>query len=431
MYIVLRRIIAFAEFNGLPRASKAMESRRTGAVSGTVDREVWHRAEVWESICAIDRIMSMMWAMPLGTPNSPLPKRKILDDNGQVVPQSYLYYLADIASRIMELDGMYTAGRSGQELFNTVLGVDQELRLLASQVPPSWWRQEWSTLNGAAILQYWHYYLTVRAHLQLALREDQSQQFAFNFVTGLEASRELAKRYVALRCLFPSGFFAIRVIDLQAFTAAVFLLLASHRSTTETAGTTTVTSTSQQHQQQHPNLDVMTSRDLAQAVVDSMERAANMSAGATADFGRQAATAIRSLATLLQHPQTPGHAPQQKATLHLPLVGNIHVARKPRGNGSQTQSMPPFPPQYPGQQQQHDQQQHQYEQNPQLLNEELRRPPATTAMPDFAPKQQLHQSVPDYSFDTTLSYSMEIPDDFYTFLNDDETLMNEQWLTWS
>ncbi|KAI7536343.1 hypothetical protein KC343_g18440, partial [Hortaea werneckii] len=65
MYIVIRRIVAFAELSGLPGAPEAIESRRSGTVTGTIDRDLWHKAELWESICAVDRIMSMMWSMPL------------------------------------------------------------------------------------------------------------------------------------------------------------------------------------------------------------------------------------------------------------------------------------------------------------------------------------------------------------------------------
>ncbi|KAI7692331.1 hypothetical protein KC353_g18677, partial [Hortaea werneckii] len=107
MYIVIRRIVAFAELSGLPGASKAMESRRSGAVAGTIDRDLWHKAELWESICAVDRII--------------------------VITQSYVSRQAQIASRILDLDSMSSSGKPGYEMFNTVMSIDQELRYLANQ----------------------------------------------------------------------------------------------------------------------------------------------------------------------------------------------------------------------------------------------------------------------------------------------------------
>ncbi|KAI7374647.1 hypothetical protein KC336_g20166, partial [Hortaea werneckii] len=102
MYIVIRRIVAFAELSGLPGAPEAMESRRSGAVTGTSDRDLWHKAELWESICAVDRII--------------------------VLTRSYVYRLAEIASRILDLDRMSSSGKPGYEIFNTVMSIDQELR---------------------------------------------------------------------------------------------------------------------------------------------------------------------------------------------------------------------------------------------------------------------------------------------------------------
>lgn len=403
MYIVLRRTIAFAELLGLPRASKAMESRRLGAINGEIDQALWHRAEVWESVCAVDRIMAMMWSMPLGTPNSALPKRALLDADGKVVAQSFLYHLVEIASRVLELDGMYSSGMPDPELFSTVMGIDQEIRYLAMAVPKSWWWTEYSALEASAILQYWHQYLTVRAHLQLALMQDHSQQFAFNFATCLEASQELSRRYAVLRPLLPVGFFASRVIDLQAFTGAVFLFLASHRHTT--SATLAMQS----------NTDAESPRRHGQRIIDTMQQAADAGTGAPADFARQAAAAIRSLAMLLSQPQAYGDA--LRATLRIPLIGKIHVSRKGNaaGNGGAggVAGQPPIAPssgplpvqQFPNQ-------------------TESLMPSDGTASGGFAPLP-----MQDWGLDQ-LSYSMEIPESFYPFANDD-IFANEQWLTWN
>ena len=68
----------------------------------------------------------------------------------------------------------------------------------------------------------------VRTHLQLALKYKESIP---NFSTCFDACQELARRYVSIRPILPAGFFSDRVIDLQAFTATVFLLLTSYRTT--------------------------------------------------------------------------------------------------------------------------------------------------------------------------------------------------------
>ena len=350
----------------------------------------WRRkkAEVWESICAVDRITSMMWSLPLATVNYPLPKRLIVDAQGQVNPQSYLYNLADIASRVLELDNIYSSGRPLMELFNAVISTDQELRSLASVTPKTWQKINWPELSIDALLQSWHQYLTVRTHLQLALKYDEGQQFAFNFIACLDACQELTRRYVSMRPNLPAGFFANRVIDLQAFTATVFLLLASYR-TTRSSGT-------------FPQaVDVSVTTSLVNEVVSIMVFAADRAGG---DMAHQAAEAIRSLSSLLQQPQT---SESQKITMSLPLIGRIHVSRKSYA----AKAVPKQP--YP---------------TPSEQSQGPWQPTASNAGSDPAAQAMPFRSS-DLNLMDSLSYSMEIPES-YPFLTD-ETLGNEQWLTWT
>jgi hypothetical protein len=388
----MRRVIALAELLGLPRTSMAMTSQQElPIITPHVDQpnsspslvRFWRKkAEVWESLCAIDRITSMMWSLPLTTINYPLPKRPIVDSQGQVDPQSYLYSLADIASRVLELDNMYSSGRPLMELFNAVIGTDQQLRLLTSLTPKNWRKIHWPELSIDTILQYCHQYLTVRTHLQLALRYgDEGQEFAFNFTTCLDACQELARRYVSMRPILPVGFCFNRVFDVQVFTATVFLLLASYRITTGGSRNSLQA------------VDVNVTTALADQVVGMMDFAAHRSGG---DFARQAGDAIRSLSSLLQQPQA---LESQKITLNLALVGRIHVSR--RSNAART------------------------------VEEQPRGPWQTTMSTNGCTPaaQAVSFRSSDLDLMDSVSYSMEIPEN-YAFLAD-ETFGTEQWLTWT
>ncbi|KAI6882665.1 hypothetical protein KC334_g16350 [Hortaea werneckii] len=297
---------------------------------------------------------------------------------------------------------MSSSGKPGYEMFNTVMSIDQELRYLANQVPSTWWKINWPSLESSAILQYWHQYLIVRTHVRLALTQDPNQQFAFNFATCMEASQALARRYGALRPLLPIGFFASRVIDLQAFTGAVFLLLASQRNVL--AGNNRLGS-SDNFSEAEAN------RTLAHGIVDTMERSAADATGTAADFGRHAAGAIRSLSNLLLQPPSDGG--YQKVTLHLPLIGNIHVTRKPAAN---TASQSGGEGVSSGYMQQYPQSAGQTDLSNSVVND-----PTTDAAQGFL--------MGDPHLDM-LSYSMEIPDTFYPTLSDD-IFNSEQWFTWN
>ena len=327
----------------------------------------------------------MMWSLPLATVAYPLPKPPIVDPQGQVCPQFYLYYLANIASRILELDNIYNSGRPLLELSEAVIGTDRQLRSLASLTPQSWQRTHWPQLSIDALLQYWHQYLTVRTHLQLALKYHENQEFAFNFATCLDSCQELARRYVSMRPILPAGFFANRLIDLQAFTATVFLLLASYRATPDSS-----------------TLPRAVHISVTTGIVDQASRmmgyAANQVGG---DFAHQAADAVRSLNSLLQQPQS---FKSQKVTLSLPLVGRIHVSRKFHVAGFVPEQPYTTPSQEP-----HGSWQ------------------TTTSSDVLHPAQAMSFESQDLDSMDSLSFSMEIPEN-HPFLTD-ETYETQPWFT--
>ncbi|KAL2064625.1 hypothetical protein VTL71DRAFT_3762 [Oculimacula yallundae] len=396
MWLTLRRIVALAELNGLPRATLAL-NKYDESISGTQGGAkisadpsaiaLWRcKAEVWASICAIDRIQSLMWSLPLATANYPLPKRPIVDANGQVDAQAYQYSVIEIAARILEIDNLVQAGRPMEEVFQVVVETDQQLRTIDSLTPKGWQRIEWSEFSIYAILQYWQQYITIRIHLQLALKYD-GRDFTFNFVTCLSAAQELTRRYISLRPLLAPGFFANRVLDLQAFTAMAFLLLAVCRGS-YSAGSLFQT------------VDTEMLLGLVDGGVETMRQAATRAAG---DFARQAADSICSLRSLLMQP----HASEnQKITLHLALIGTIHVSRKAQPTSNVLSN--PLPS----------------SQQPEMSWQ----PSTSTSgiahdhtIPLFDPSGN--------GLMDSLSFSMEMPESYPLFA--DQTSGSEPWLTWS
>ncbi|KAH6690800.1 hypothetical protein BKA61DRAFT_625617 [Leptodontidium sp. MPI-SDFR-AT-0119] len=394
IWLNVRRIVALAELNGLPRAATALakhvESTLGGqggpkpAVNPAVVASWKLKAEVWTSICAIDRIQSLMWSLPLATANYPLPKLPVIDAAGQVDAGAYQYTIIETATRIIEIDNLIQAGRPLEEAFQVVIETDQQMRALNSLTPKGWQRIDWPEFNIYAILQYWQQYLTIRIHLQLALKYD-GRDFAFNFITCLGAAQELAKRYVSLRPLLAPGFFANRVLDLQAFTGIVFLLLAVCRGSYSSGPF-------------FQSVDSKGTLELVDKAVETMRFAAARAAG---DFARQAADSISSLRSLLMQPQT---SENQKITLRLALIGTIHVSRKTRP----TSNVPANPP--PSQQ-------------PDMAWQ------PSTSNPGIAQGQgNLFDPSVDEFMDS-LSYSMELPESYPSFA--DQISASEPWLTWS
>lgn len=135
-------------------------------------------------------------------------------------------------------------------------------------------------------------------------------QYAYSRSVTTEACRSVGIRYTQLRDKLPPGFFAGRIIDLQALTAMVFLLHAvySHGSSST----------------QPPGPEAHTADDLeiVRKVTTLMETAG---ASVTGDVAKQGAKALKSM---LDHFANPRAAGKRNLTLRVPMLGKVHINRK-------------------------------------------------------------------------------------------------------
>ncbi|KAK0255712.1 hypothetical protein LTS09_009382 [Friedmanniomyces endolithicus] len=314
VWISLRRIITLAELIGLPGALhqlKAFDTKPGTNVSVCQRERTEQAAELWVSICTVDRLAAMMFNLPLGT----VGHVYVLQEptvNGQLDTQLYLSRLADVACGVQSMDNLHATGTPPSELCEKVLRLDQQLRALASLAPKGWWNLSSEKVSALHILQYFHQYITIRTHVQLALKNQGNDQYAYSDLVCTETCRDLARRYHVLRGLLPNGFFACRLVDLQALTAAIFLLIKQHSSVQQVVvGGTGM----------HVHADAST-RLLLEQLLEAMEVGAGQPGG---HFARQAAKAIRSVSDLLKNQEPSGN---QSLTLNVPLLGRIDVRRK-------------------------------------------------------------------------------------------------------
>ena len=161
LWLTLRRTVALAELSGLPRAWYSAQSSKT-KTNAALFTGFTDKVYLWESICATDRLASMMFNLPAATATHSFPKKQVLDANGSVLVQPYMFEQSGIALRVSALDDGYMLGRSDSEAYEKVLAADTELRVLKSMTPPGWWQESAEYLSGAMLVQYWHYYLTTR-----------------------------------------------------------------------------------------------------------------------------------------------------------------------------------------------------------------------------------------------------------------------------
>ncbi|KAK0278171.1 hypothetical protein LTR35_009494 [Friedmanniomyces endolithicus] len=313
VWISLRRIITLAELIGLPRAMhqlKAFDTQPETNVSRSQRERTKEAAELWVSICAVDRLAAMMFNLPLGTGSHVYVLQEPVVD-GQLDTQLYLTRLADVACGVQNVDYLHATGTPSSELCENVLRLDQQLRALACLAPEGWWELSSEKVSAVHILQYFHQYITIRTHVQLALKNQGNDLYAYSDLVCTETCRDLARRYHVLRGLLPNGFFACRLLDLQALTAAIFLLIKQHGSAQQIIVSTST----------HVHADA-TTRLLLERLLEAMEIGAGKPGG---HFARQAAKAIRSVSDLLRNQEPSGN---QSLTLSVPLLGRIDVRRK-------------------------------------------------------------------------------------------------------
>jgi len=159
------------------------------------------------------------------------------------------------------------------------------------------------------LCQLLHHYFVMRVHLPFTMRQNGSNDHVYSRLTCIEACEAVAQRYQALRHLLPSGIFLSPMMDLQALTATVTLLLTTHSGAVG------------------DRLEFQANKarvqEIAAQVLKVMEEKSGDTAGA--NFARQGALTIRSLSALLQQNQSATGSRQ--LNLKVPLLGNINIRR--------------------------------------------------------------------------------------------------------
>jgi hypothetical protein len=113
--------------------------------------------------------------------------------------------------------------------------LEEELQALAGLMPPRWWQLPSQPLPGLkdSILemhermatQFCHYQAHIYLHLPLMLQSPVDARYENNRAKCLVASRQMIQIYAQLHEFAGGKITICRVIDLQAFTAAIIVIL--------------------------------------------------------------------------------------------------------------------------------------------------------------------------------------------------------------
>ena len=287
--MTLQRLVAVAEIMGLPRVSYEQ-----AASQSPVKDDPYHQAKIkiWEAICATDRNFGMMLKLPAGTTNSVFPLHIFARRESGDISQSYNYFLARICGMVIDVDKSYSNGDSEVDSYKTVIAVDRALKSLACQVPKAWLT---SAVGKASdlIVKFWHPYILSRAHLRPAMISRQEYQQSRDVVRL--ASFDAVRMFCGFRTSLSRGFFYCRVLDIQAFTSALMLLLF------------------------RDDADRDACRRQDELIDRLLECFGIISASSASSFARKAVQSISLLKEFILG------RPTSSTTIHIPLLGNVRI----------------------------------------------------------------------------------------------------------
>lgn len=308
-WLRLRHLIALAELMGLPKAAQVARIKKAnGAADQTAENE---KLQYWEIICTVDRLAGMLINLPPYTKRYPVRNPDPIVVGGVVQPAIYMTRLVDITPKIYDLEDLSVSQGSTTKLYTSALEIAREARDLASQTPKSWWVINMDDdLKPDHIVQYMHYCIVMKAHLPVALRQDQSEEYLYSRLACMDACESIAQRYKFLRRKLPSGFFTLRLLDLQAFAAMVSLLLTAHSCPSA--------------DNRSFQIDKARLEGVVEGVIELMEEKSKDGAGS--GFAGHGATSLRALRNLLQQEDSNAESIRE-LTVVVPLLGKIHVRR--------------------------------------------------------------------------------------------------------
>ncbi|KAJ9629158.1 uncharacterized protein PV06_08906 [Exophiala oligosperma] len=219
-WLLFHRAIAFAQLLGLHKLPARVDK---------TSRDYQRSFSIWSHLILGDRFMSLFLGLPYSvaeqfvTPfipgNGPFPGNA---SAGELYVAKMMPVITKINDRNQSVVPMG---------YSATLRLDQELEELHSAQDPSWWSLE--MIPGDVIddhfdrlqAHFYHHQARLLLHMPFMLRSSSDKRYQYSHSAALEAAREMIRIYGALRNNPAVGPFICKLVDFQAFTSAMLLLL--------------------------------------------------------------------------------------------------------------------------------------------------------------------------------------------------------------
>jgi hypothetical protein len=221
-WLLIHRAIAFAQLLGLHRLS----SRKPGVPDPEYERQV----SLWCHLFASDKFLSLLLGLPYivqeqyCAPYIPGPNSGGFP--GSTEGEVFLAQMIPIVTKIVDRNQSPTPMP-----YSATLRIDQDLEELYNAQDPAWWTT--SMFPGATPdihfdrlqAQFYHHQMRVFLHMPFMLKSSADKRYQYSHSAALDSARHMIRYYEALRIETKVGPFICKLVDFQAFTAAMLLLL--------------------------------------------------------------------------------------------------------------------------------------------------------------------------------------------------------------
>jgi hypothetical protein len=215
-WLSFRRAMNMAEIIGLHR-NLARSTVGSDGISTS------RKTSVWWQIYQADRLLSLLLGFSRGLSDE-FCDVDVCDDRTET---AYIRKVAKIAGRVSDRN-QTVSGPS----FALTQELEEKLKVLSAHMPQSWWSLPTVSpdSDGAALIyhimpQFWHYQIELLLHLPFMLRSANEPKYEYNKHMCLRASRDMIERFMFLRNAACTTFKTCKMVEFQAFIAAVVLQL--------------------------------------------------------------------------------------------------------------------------------------------------------------------------------------------------------------
>lgn len=221
-WLTFRRGISFAQLLGCNLLSTQ---------SDQPNEHILRRRSIWNALYFGDRYLSLLLGLPYCVSEKqyhptafngffPVPA-------ADCAGSDYLFRLARLVGYI--IDRNQTTAPT--ETLAMTVKIDGEMIDLAATMSNEWWaldmhEDEMSSLLYHRILpQFWHHQARALLHLPFMLKATTDRRYGYNRIAALESARGMLNLFHLFRPVQGFGSPVCKVMDFQAFTAAMILVL--------------------------------------------------------------------------------------------------------------------------------------------------------------------------------------------------------------